>query len=120
VSERSARADERVKREPKVPAMVPCLPFVFAQSELPSRNAVRMGRSHHWLAPGCGDRTHARRSTPPTPAARNSRDRPRRVQTRRPRSVLKRWIGPRTVAPPTLWPWRSNRFRPAAGSSGGE
>jgi hypothetical protein len=55
--ERAAREDERVKREPKVPAIgaLPCP--VASGSELPSRNASRMGRSHHWLAPGFGDRT---------------------------------------------------------------
>jgi hypothetical protein len=55
--ERAARADERVEREPKVPAMVPCPALSLLRSELPSRNASRMGRSHHWLAPGFGDRT---------------------------------------------------------------
>jgi hypothetical protein len=72
--ERAARADERVKREPKVPAMVPCPAL---SHPVPS---CHLGTLYEWagLTTGSlrafGDRTHARRSLPPTPAEGNSRD----------------------------------------------
>jgi len=70
VAERCARADERTKREPKVPAMMPC-PASLIRSELPSRNAFTNGPVSPLARPGLLVTELATRgSTLPTPAER--------------------------------------------------